>query len=108
MHVICVFIPELFGFDILIDDTLKPWLLEVNLTPSLGCDSPLDIRLKSALITDLFTLIGITAVDPILRSQNLNRTAVNSNKKITSVRSRFIFSLIIHICLSSICTQYIL
>ncbi|XP_039312801.1 tubulin polyglutamylase TTLL5 isoform X3 [Solenopsis invicta] len=77
---------ELFGFDILIDDTLKPWLLEVNLTPSLGCDSPLDVRLKSALIADLFTLVGIAAADPILRSQNLNRTAVNSNKKIISYR----------------------
>lgn len=77
---------ELFGFDILIDDTLKPWLLEVNLTPSLGCDSPLDVRLKSALMADLLTLVGIAAVDPILRSQNLNRAAVNSNKKITSYR----------------------
>ncbi|XP_029157005.1 tubulin polyglutamylase TTLL5 isoform X2 [Nylanderia fulva] len=75
---------ELFGFDILIDDTLKPWLLEVNLTPSLGCDSPLDVRLKSALIADLFTLVGIPAIDPILRSQN--RAAVNSNKKITRYR----------------------
>ena len=58
---------ELFGFDILIDDTLKPWLLEVNLTPSLGCDSPLDVRLKSALMSDLLTLVGIQAVDPIIR-----------------------------------------
>ncbi|XP_025263727.1 tubulin polyglutamylase TTLL5 isoform X2 [Camponotus floridanus] len=74
---------ELFGFDILIDDTLKPWLLEVNLTPSLGCDSPLDIRLKSALIADLFTLVGIPAIDPILRSQNLNRAAISPNKKIS-------------------------
>ncbi|XP_072763799.1 tubulin polyglutamylase TTLL5-like isoform X3 [Anoplolepis gracilipes] len=78
-----VFILELFGFDILIDDTLKPWLLEVNLTPSLGCDSPLDVRLKSALIADLFTLVGIPAVDPILRSQSLNRAGLNSNKKIS-------------------------
>ena len=50
---------ELLGFDILIDDTLKPWLLEVNLSPSLNCDSPLDHSIKSNLIADLFTLAGI-------------------------------------------------
>ena len=33
---------ELLGFDILIDELMHCWLLEVNLSPSLGCDSPLD------------------------------------------------------------------
>lgn len=33
---------ECFGFDILIDDKMEPWLLEVNLTPAMSCDSPLD------------------------------------------------------------------
>ena len=33
---------EVLGFDVLIDDNLDPWLLEVNLSPSMNCDSPLD------------------------------------------------------------------
>lgn len=34
---------ELFGFDILIDENRKAWLLEVNHTPSLTADTPLDL-----------------------------------------------------------------
>ncbi|XP_075222024.1 tubulin polyglutamylase TTLL5-like [Lycorma delicatula] len=57
---------ELYGFDILIDAELKPWLLEVNLSPSLGCDTPLDTKIKSAMLADLLTLIGLPAVDPVV------------------------------------------
>ena len=38
---------EILGFDVLIDSDLKPWLLEVNLSPSLAADSPLDHTIKS-------------------------------------------------------------
>ncbi|KAM3959296.1 LOW QUALITY PROTEIN: tubulin tyrosine ligase-like 5 [Aphomia sociella] len=63
-----VFVPnffncfELFGYDILIDDMLKPWLLEINLSPSLACESPLDARVKSALLADTLTLVGLPAL----------------------------------------------
>lgn len=50
---------ELLGFDILIDDKLKAWLLEVNLSPSLACESALDLKIKSNLIVDLLNLAGI-------------------------------------------------
>lgn len=60
---------ELYGFDILIDDNLKPWLLEINLSPSLGIDSPLDAKVKASLIADLLTLIGIPAYSQAMRLQ---------------------------------------
>ncbi|ESO12921.1 hypothetical protein HELRODRAFT_63814, partial [Helobdella robusta] len=49
---------ELFGFDILIDEKMKPWVLEVNLSPSLACDAPLDLKIKSNMISDLLSLVG--------------------------------------------------
>lgn len=70
---------ELYGFDILIDSNLKPWLLEVNLSPSLGCDTPLDVRLKSAMLADLLTLVGLPAVDPIVRNDSSTSTLHNTS-----------------------------
>ncbi|NXP26146.1 TTLL5 polyglutamylase, partial [Scytalopus superciliaris] len=59
---------ELYGFDVLIDDTLKPWLLEVNLSPSLACDAPLDLKIKASMLSDMFTLVGFVCQDPGQRS----------------------------------------
>ncbi|KAM4690548.1 tubulin polyglutamylase TTLL5 [Rhinophrynus dorsalis] len=55
---------ELYGFDVLIDANLKPWLLEVNLSPSLACDAPLDLKVKASMISDMLTLIGVECQDP--------------------------------------------
>lgn len=55
---------ELFGFDILIDDCLKPWLIEVNLSPSLGCESLLDGKVKASLLTDLLNMVGLPVINP--------------------------------------------
>ena len=50
---------ELYGFDILIDDNLKPWVLEVNVSPSLNSSAPLDRKIKTSLIVDILNLIGV-------------------------------------------------
>ena len=50
---------DLLGFDVMVDKKMQPWLMEVNLSPSLAIDSPLDLLIKSTLISDLFNLIGI-------------------------------------------------
>ncbi|VDP74353.1 unnamed protein product [Echinostoma caproni] len=60
---------ELYGFDIIVDEDFRPWLLEVNLSPSLACDSPLDFKVKSHMITDLFNLVGIVCHDPTRKTQ---------------------------------------
>ncbi|CAL8111533.1 unnamed protein product [Orchesella dallaii] len=49
---------ELFGFDIIIDQELKPWLLEVNISPSLHSSSPLDLAVKGPLIKEVFNIVG--------------------------------------------------
>ena len=51
---------ELYGFDIMIDEKFKAWLIEVNVNPSLHCTSPLDLNLKTDLITDILNIVGIS------------------------------------------------
>lgn len=50
---------EFFGFDVLIDSCLRPWLLEVNLSPALGNDCDADRTVKKPMLHDLFDLLGL-------------------------------------------------
>lgn len=50
---------ELYGFDILFDSCLKPWLIEINASPSMTGNTPHDIELKMNLLDDVFTIIDI-------------------------------------------------
>lgn len=54
---------EIFGFDVLLDNKLKPHLLEINISPSLSSSSPLDKKIKTTLICDTMNLIGIAPYD---------------------------------------------
>eukprot|EP00826_Nyctotherus_ovalis_P057570 TRINITY_DN787_c0_g1_i8.p1 TRINITY_DN787_c0_g1~~TRINITY_DN787_c0_g1_i8.p1 ORF type:complete len:464 (+),score=125.20 TRINITY_DN787_c0_g1_i8:423-1814(+) len=51
---------EILGFDILLDHKLKPWLLEVNSTPSFCTDTPFDNRVKTKLIADTLKILNVT------------------------------------------------
>jgi tubulin polyglutamylase TTLL1 len=48
---------ECYGYDMLIDSDLKPWLLEVNASPSLTTTTPSDRALKLQLINDIFNIV---------------------------------------------------
>jgi len=54
---------ELYGFDILIDAAFKPWLLEVNVCPSLSSSSPMDKYIKTLLLSDTLYLTGFRMFD---------------------------------------------
>lgn len=47
----------------LLDHKLKPWILEVNTSPSFSSSSPFDKNIKTRLICDTLTLIGIKPYD---------------------------------------------
>jgi tubulin polyglutamylase TTLL5 len=69
---------EVFGYDIILDSELKPWLLEVNLSPSLACESPLDMSIKANLLADTFNMIGVKRFDR--RKESLNKIKNRPNK----------------------------
>lgn len=54
---------ELYGFDILIDENLKPWLLEVNFSPALGTDSQADVMVKKPMFHNLMDMMNFKDVD---------------------------------------------
>lgn len=69
---------EIYGFDVMLDDRLKPWLLEVNTFPSLSSSSPFDKRVKTMLVADALTLAGFNPfdhelVDRAVKDDNLKR-----------------------------------
>ncbi|XP_074517685.1 tubulin polyglutamylase TTLL5 isoform X9 [Sebastes fasciatus] len=72
---------ELYGFDVLIDSNLKPWLLEVNLSPSLACDAPLDLKIKASMIADMFSLVGFVCQDPLSRQPRSDRVTLDPSLK---------------------------
>ena len=48
---------ELLGFDIMVDEKLKPWLLEVNSSPAMSMDGAADSKVKPELLRDTFRII---------------------------------------------------
>ena len=54
-HNPCCF--DLYGFDVIIDEDLKSWLLEINSSPSLSCETMLDDLVKQRLIDDTIDLV---------------------------------------------------
>ena len=50
---------EMYGYDIMIDSDLKPWLIEVNASPSLSANTPKDYQMKLALLHDTIAIVDM-------------------------------------------------
>jgi tubulin polyglutamylase TTLL9 len=50
---------ELYGYDVMIDSHLKPWLIEVNASPSLSADTDGDYQLKYGIVEDTLDVVDI-------------------------------------------------
>jgi tubulin polyglutamylase TTLL1 len=67
---------ELYGFDILIENNLKPWLIEVNASPSLSTTTEADRKLKMEVMEAVFNIV----VPPEWFDEN-SRHGTNLNKE---------------------------
>jgi len=74
---------ELYGFDILIDENLKPWLLEVNFSPALSTDTQVDITVKKPMLHNLIDMLNF-------KDNDVDRGGVHKhvNKGSITVRGR--------------------
>ncbi|GMH62015.1 hypothetical protein TrST_g14158 [Triparma strigata] len=85
---------EVFGFDVFLDKVLRPWLIEVNISPSLMGSSPLDQKIKGTLMADVFHLIGNVPYDEkalksdkIIEKMQRRAGSFKSRKSVSSNRS---------------------
>lgn len=53
---------EMYGYDIMLDSNLKPWLLEVNASPSLTPSSKEDFEMKFRILNQLLDVVDMEGV----------------------------------------------
>jgi len=89
---------EVFGFDILLDAVLKPWLIEVNVMPSLASTSEIDRQIKNQLIADLNHVLGFQPYDrkqfaSDLESEKERRLVYGKSGEDTGLKRRNLFEM---------------
>jgi tubulin polyglutamylase TTLL9 len=48
-----------YGYDVLIDENLKPWLIEVNASPSLSVENQMDYEAKFMVLNEMLDIVDM-------------------------------------------------
>ena len=72
---------EVLGFDIILDEKARPYMLEVNHSPSFNTDSPLDKAIKSKVIGEALRLAWVSSKKKVnyyrKLKENVNKRAIS-------------------------------
>lgn len=80
---------ELYGFDIIIDENLKPWLLEVNFSPAMSCDSQVDVLVKKPMLHDMLDMLEFKEEDCKRGGKTHHRNMVNKSRTYDTDQFRY-------------------
>lgn len=75
---------QLMGFDILLDWKLRPWLLEINNSPSLNLDAPIDVLVKEKLVEQILRIMRPPRADTTLSADELAEAQEMQEEKYSS------------------------
>eukprot|EP00158_Paraphelidium_tribonemae_P004788 Partr_v1_DN26967_c0_g1_i2_m7155 putative Tubulin tyrosine ligase-like family, member len=70
---------EILGFDVLIDQKLKPWIIEVNHAPSFSCAETIDHLVKRVVITESVNLACGSIREWLLFTQSISKACKQSS-----------------------------
>ena len=80
---------ELLGFDVLLDHRLRPYLLEVNHSPSFTCDSPLDEQVKGTVLSATLALVSHTREELRLLKTQRHRLEPGVRERLQMIREAY-------------------
>ena len=70
---------QILGIDIFLDKKAKPWLIEINQSPSFMTDSPLDHKVKKGVLVDSMRMLNLN-----YRRKNryINNTRIEKQRRL--------------------------
>ncbi|ETL79065.1 hypothetical protein L917_20239 [Phytophthora nicotianae] len=72
---------DLLGYDILLDADLRPWLIEINSSPSMARDNDLDYQVKDAMMLDTLRVVDPLHFDRAKLAEVIARRQRNQEDK---------------------------